>query len=196
MSLFLIFKMIYSIEGKITEKDEKYFVLENNKIGYLIFAKSSLINKLAINDNLKIFTHFHIKEDSQQLYGFEEIKERDFFKMLITVSGVGPKLAMETMEMPINQIKKAIFEKNHSFLSQIKGLGNKTAQKIILELNTKISQEEIIGSNINGGFYSEEVFFALQNLGFRRNEIFERLQKLPNGILETEEIVRWFLKKT
>lgn len=188
--------MIHSIAGNIVEIFEKRLVLENNGIGYLIFVKSSLISEITINDNIKLFTHFHVKEDSQNIYGFMESKERDFFKLLITVSGVGPKVAMEIMEMPIDQVKKAIFEKNHDFLSQTKGLGKKTAQKIILDLSTKISEEDVINSNIKGGFYSEEVFFALQNLGFRRNEIFQRLEKLPNGILETEEIVRWFLKKT
>lgn len=188
--------MIYSVDGKIAEKNDKWLVIENGGIGYLIYTKSSLLSEATLNENLKLFTHFHVKEDSQNLYGFLEAKERDFFKLLITVSGVGPKVAMEIMEMPIDQVKKAIFEKNHDFLSQTKGLGKKTAQKIILDLSTKISEEDVINSNIKGGFYSEEVFFALQNLGFRRNEIFQRLEKLPNGILETEEIVRWFLKKT
>ncbi len=183
--------MISVLTGKVIEKGEKNLIVELGGVGLNVITNRELALKANINEETRIFTYLHVKEDSLTLFGFEQKGQKEFFISLLSVSGVGPKLAMEIMEAPLAHIKEAIDEGNTDALSEVKGLGKKTAQKIILELKGKIPDEELMGDN----FYSEEVVFTLINLGFTRKDIFKKLKDLPNNIQNTEEIVRWFLKK-
>ena len=134
--------MITSISGIVAEKSDKSITIEISGVGLSVFVTDMVSAKSSVGENIKLFTHFHVREDLLQLFGFLNANERNFFKNLIKVSGVGPKLAIEILQAPMNQVKKAIVEENVTSLSQIKGLGKKTAQKIILELKSKISFDD------------------------------------------------------
>jgi Holliday junction DNA helicase RuvA len=135
-----------------------------------------------------------VREDVLSLYGFETENERDFYLSLLKVSGVGPKLALDILEMQLGKLKKAIKEKNSALLSQIKGLGKKTAEKIILELSSKIDDLEIVQVS-NSSEVSSDVISLLENLGFNQKQIFHKLADLPGEYQDSEAIVRWFLKE-
>ncbi len=183
--------MISTLQGTIADIQEKYFIIEIAGIGLAVFFNE---HQYKIGDEIKIYTHFQVREDNLSLYGFATNQERDFFKNLLTVSGVGPKMGMEILQTPLDQIKKGIMENNIPLLTTIKGLGKKTAQKIILELESKIQDIEINTKSKNK--ITEELIFALENLGFKRKQIFDKLKDLPEEIINNEEIVRWFLKKS
>lgn len=187
--------MISQIRGIVAEKSEKNLIIETGGIGFGVTVTRETAAIANRDEEIKLFTYLHVREDVLALFGFNKKIERDFFIKLLSVSGIGPKLAMEIMEVPIDRIKSAIDEGNVNQLSEVKGLGKKTAQKMVLDLKGKISDEEFSELSSEGSFYAEEVVFTLLNLGFNRKEIFIRLKDLPQEVKTTEEIVRWFLKK-
>jgi len=185
--------MISLINGEIIEIAEKKIIINLNGIGLEIFVTLDFISKINLKQKVKIFTYLHVREDALLLFGFEKKSQKKLFIDFLKVSGVGVKLAMEIMETPLNQIQKAIMQKDLNFLSSIKGLGKKTAQKIILELSNKI--ELTSDNDQKQNFNKQEVFSILENLGFASIEISKKLSQIPSNIQKTEEIVRWFLKK-
>lgn len=188
--------MISLVNGIVAAKSLKSLTVEIGGVGLEIFVSAETANSVREGEKIRLLTYLHVKEDGLTLFGFLASAERDFFGLLLKVSGVGPKTAMEIMETPLGQIKKAILEENAVALAQTKGLGKKTAQKIILELKSKIEDEDLSDIPLASlTAYDEDAVFALQNLGFRRREVFDKLKSLPPEITKTEEIIKWFLRK-
>ena len=188
--------MISFLRGKIIEKTETAATIEvGDAIGISVFLTRNFLAKIEIEDSVEIFCYLSIRENDWSVFGFERSDEKKFFQKLLAVDGVGPKVAMEICQNPIEETKKAILEKNTARLSEIKGLGRKTAGKIILELADKISVEGLNFSGSKNSPVNEEAVLALKNLGFSSRDIFEKLKNLPEQFSTTEEIVRWFLKK-
>lgn len=155
--------MISFVRGKITDLNEEVAVLENNGIGYEVSISSSLRQSLKAGDLVTLWTHEYLREDSRELYGFRGQDELHFFKKLISISGVGPKMALRLFNLgKLENIKKAILSGRAEFLSEAPGVGGKTAQKIILELRGKIDLDESAGS--------DDVIDALIHLGYSRSE--------------------------
>jgi len=190
--------MIAYIEGVLLVKREKYSIINTkNDIGYKVKLKSSYSNNLKENSKVSLFIYSHIREDAFDLFGFETIEELDFFETLLSVKGIGPKVAMEIINFDINLIKTAIIEKNHAIISKIPGIGKKSAERIILELKEKVNIDTI--SNFNSSINlenenSEDLIFALVNLGFNRNHVVNTLSKIPNEIKTDEEKIKYFLQ--
>ena len=128
--------MIGYLEGEIIKKYDRRCILRCGALGYRVFMGNTTLSKLQENSGLvKIHTHFHVREDSQDLYGFLSEEELDLFEMLITVSGVGPKSALTlTDEVPFDVLVSAIMQGDEGVFKRVSGIGNKTAQKIIIEL--------------------------------------------------------------
>lgn len=187
--------MIAYLKGKIIKKTEKGVILGNNGVGYMVFTtRNSLIE---INDEeLEFFIHSHIREDIFDLYGFLKIEEMEFFKQLISVNGIGPKVALEILETEAHKVKNAILNSDSAFLSRIPGIGKKTAERLILELKNKVTPSEIEANyRVIPIDIHDEVTETLTNLGFQRNHIHKRLSELPKEITSTEEIIKFFLKQ-
>ena len=184
--------MIGFIEGKIEYNTDKYVLVDVNGIGYKIYISTSVFKDLPeIGNKVKLFTHLHVREDILDLYGFLDKKDLDFFEMLISISGIGPKGAMNILSVAsIETLKKAISNEDSTILTKVSGIGQKTAGKIILELKSKVSGEY---SDEKGGTDGEAID-ALVSLGYRLQEAREALKKIPHEVKEVGEKIKHALK--
>lgn len=194
--------MLAFIEGTLEEKNPAYLVVNCGGIGYLIHI--SLFTYSAIPDHgpIRIHTLQVIREDAHILYGFAEKEEKELFKHLITVSGVGPNTArMILSSMSPGEIRAAIVGKNISVLQSIKGIGAKTAQRIVVDLKDKLEKEGVLGDDnlvsVNNTI-QEEALSALVMLGFNKNSAQKAvgaiLRKRQGEVVTAEELVKEALK--
>lgn len=185
--------MISYLKGKIKLKDEKFFILENNGVGYQIFASKSLIDKVKKGQEVEIFTQLFIKqEETIELYGFHNMEEMNFFKQLNSVTGVGPKSALGILSIgSLDEIKNSIVNNDTHFLTKVSGIGKKIAERIIFELKHKIKNLE--GKIIEKGGNSQ-LREALFNLGYKNREIENVLDKIPKETEKLEDKIRFALK--
>ncbi len=194
--------MIYSISGKLILKNPAFIVLENQGIAYQIFISLHTYGQLEKLQDVRILTQQIIKEDGHLLYGFMTEEERQLFIHLISVNGVGPntaRLILSSMEPA--QIKSAISLKDDAFFRKIKGVGPKTAQRIIIDLYDKIGKDLNVGS-LNpvtpGNAVKSEAISALLALGFNRNAIDQAFKLLPESSqpdVAVEVLIKLALKK-
>ena len=168
--------MIGSIKGKIILKTEKFLIVETGGVGYKISVSPDIVSKAKkIGEEIFLFIHTHVREDTLDLYGFLERQELEFFEMLINVSGIGPRSALAILGIvSIETLRKAIGTGDTSYLTKISGIGKKTAEKIIIELRDKIGEEKG-GSSLQGELDALE---ALKSLGYSQSEAREALKKV------------------
>ena len=185
--------MISSLNGKILLKQKNFVIVETSGIGYKVFVPDNTLLDSKINSEQTFFTHHHIREDVDDLYGFLKYDELEFFEMLLKVSGIGPKVALAILGIgDLERIKKAIIENDSSVFLTVSGVGRKAATKIIVELKNKISGLEAdLGSLL---LDNNEVAGALQNLGYKNEQILKTIQKMPSDIAGTKDQIRWALK--
>jgi Holliday junction DNA helicase RuvA len=144
-------------------------------------------------EDIELFIHTAVREDDISLYGFLKKDELKLFEKLLTVSGIGPKMAMEILGAPLNMVHTAIVSEDIATLTSIKGLGKKTAERLVLELKNKLPAPP----STTGGASSsakEEAISALEGLGYERSHIIKVISAIPAQIKETEEVVKYFLK--
>ena len=187
------------ISGKIAQITPAYTIVENNGIGY--FLNISLFTYEALKDKseVRLFVHEHIREDAYSLYGFAETRERELFQMLISVSGIGANTArMMLSSMSPDELQIAISTENVNQIKSIKGIGLKTAQRLIVELKDKIGKASN-GQNIlmpQDNTKAEEALSALVMLGFSKAPSQKTIDKIlkdnPNS--KVEEIIKLALK--
>ncbi len=166
--------MIEFISGVLEEKNPAYVVVNCNGVGYILHISLYTFTALGdVGNQVKIFAHQVIREDTHVLFGFASNSERHIFRLLITVSGVGPNTArMILSSLPPTDVKNAIATNNSSLLQTIKGIGGKTAQRIVVDLRDKIDKEDAVkeaGMTISDNTSQEEALSALVMLGFARN---------------------------
>ena len=187
--------MISYLKGKIIAKDDRTIILKTNDIGYKIFLGKNFLSKIQQNDELEIFTYLFWREDKISLYGFSEDNQLAFFEKLISVSGVGPRSALHLLDIVgIKNIQQAIFGNQADILTQAKGLGKKTAQRIILELKNRLPNIDKI-SAIPNIPENAEAISALVNLGYNPNDAREIISQLPPEIKNTSDKIKAALKK-
>jgi Holliday junction DNA helicase RuvA len=179
--------MIHHINGKLVEKSPTYAVIEAAGVGYFINISLNTYSQLGSSESCKLFTHLSIKEDSHTLYGFFDTTEREVFRKLISVNGVGAGTArMMLSSLNPSEIAVAISSGNVTVLKGVKGIGLKTAERIIIDLKDKMGKE----SSVDYSDFSRpqnnnqnEALFALVALGFVKNQVEKVLQKI-NGQTE------------
>ncbi|MEK7178041.1 MAG: Holliday junction branch migration protein RuvA [Patescibacteria group bacterium] len=188
--------MISYLEGKILDKNEKFFVVDVNGIGYKIFSHSGILEKIPENgQNVKVWTHLYIREDAMDLYGFLNKEELEFFEILISISGIGPRSALGILEVaPASSLKQAIVSEDETFFTKVSGIGRKTAQRLILELKSKLAKTVVLEK---GGSFKEmgDAFEALAALGYRQGDVRRVLNELPKDIKSAEAKVKEALKR-
>ena len=181
--------MIRSLRGRIIEKDLSWIVLEVSGIGYQISVSSSALSSLRSDEDVFLHIHDHIREDSHDLFGFLSSEDLRFFDQLLSISGVGPKVAMTILSIgSADFLRQAIMSGDLATLTSVPGVGKKTAQKIILELKGQLVDPE--DSLIEG----KEVVEALQSLGYSANQAREALKLLPVEMKDTSERIRLALR--
>lgn len=191
--------MITHLKGKLVEKNPSFVVVDCNGIGYMVRISLHTFSQISDSELCSLFTHLAIKEDSHTLYGFYEKAERELFRLLISVSGVGTNTAQTILSsLTPHDIQLAILAENVASLQSVKGIGAKTAQRIILDLKDKMAKQGISTEEISilHNDIREEALSALTMLGFSKNivnkAIDRELKKESN--LEVEELVKRVLK--
>ena len=184
--------MINYIIGKVTEKEENMIVVESNGIGYEIQVSSYTANSIEFdNEYAKILTYMQVKEDGICLYGFISKEEKDMFLKLISVSGIGPKMAIGILSgVTIPELINAILSQDVKMLCTIKGLGKKTAERLLVELKDQTMPNVNVVSNDNLNYNAiDQVTDALVSLGVGKNEAYRLAKDNAENGLSVEEII-------
>ena len=192
--------MITQIKGRLVEKYPTELVIDCNGLGYLVNISLNTFSLLSDSENISLYTHLQVKEDSHTLFGFYDKTERNLFRKLISVSGIGASTA-RTMLSSLNpeEIQRAILSENVSTIQSVKGIGLKTAQRVIIELKDKVSAISE-GLEISSNFTNskrEESLSALEVLGYSRKQTTKVVDKLISETSEisVEEIIKNALNK-
>jgi Holliday junction DNA helicase RuvA len=191
--------MINYIKGTITEINPASVTIETGGVGYLIQISVNTYSKLDGKTDFKILVHEVIREDSHQLFGFANSTERDIFRLLISVSGIGANTArMMLSSLVPAEIEKAIIDSNVNLLKSIKGIGLKTAQRIIVDLKDKVGKQPASGEifTIEDNTRRDEALSALVMLGFARSAVVKVLEKIirEEKNLTVEDLIKRALK--
>lgn len=195
--------MIAYLNGILELKFNGYIIIDVMGVGYKVFMSETSINKLGeIGDKVRVYTHYHVREDEISLYGFLNIEELNMFELLISVSGVGAKSALNTLaHIEPSTFALAVVSNDTSKLVKIPGIGAKTAARIVLELKDKLKNQDIvknktdkIENNIINKENIEEAITALQVLGYNRKEIEKTFEKIEDTSISLEELIKKGLK--
>jgi Holliday junction DNA helicase RuvA len=168
--------MIAFLKGIVHSKSENQLILDVHDVGYQLEISTQTLKTLPDRgEEVDLLVHHHITDNDQRLFGFLGQNEKDLFELLITVKGVGPKLGLTILSgLPAQEITGAIVQKDKGTLSQIKGIGKKTAERMILELKDKVSEmvdaTYTSSSSSVSGNLKEEAISALQSLGFKKRD--------------------------
>ncbi len=187
--------MITYLRGKIKKVREEFLILDVNGVGYRIFGTQQMLHSLKNESgDVEIYTHQHIREDSQELYGFLTLEELEFFEIIISVSGVGPRIGLAILEISgVPDIKKAIATSNVDYLTRVPGIGRKKAELIILNLKSKMDVL-VGGDGLNLSNDDSDSVNALIRLGYNRNEALEALESVPQDVKDAGERIRLALR--
>lgn len=186
--------MIASLEGKIIFFGEKHIVLNVGGIGLKVYVAKNAFDILAEKEgNIKIYTHLHIRENAMDLYGFLSNEELGIFELLIGVSGVGPKMAMTILsDIKINTLKKAVLQGDYGVLL-VPGVGKKTAQKIIIDMQNKMDKTGLDDVDVRFFRMNEDVVDALISLGYKKREAEDATRQIPEDVISTQDKVKFAL---
>ncbi len=184
--------MIAYLSGKIIEINESKIILFVNGVGYEVTVCESVLKNFSLNSEVNLYISSEIREDAFDLFGFLTLDEKSFFKKLRSVSGIGPKTAINLMSIPIEDLRLAVEKEDIKKLTSVNGLGKKTAERMILELKNKLPDS--INTQSPHRNLDETAISALKNLGYKNSEINFVLSSMPSEILNTEEVIKFFLK--
>ncbi len=185
------------ISGRLAEKGTDYVVIDAGGVGYRIFTNTHALSNLPA-ENAQLFTHFVVKENEQSLYGFMTEQEKDMFIKLIGISGVGPKMALSVLTtLNASELAAAIISSDISAFSPVSGVGKKIAERIILELREKVSNDNLLADIGGTGAASPEIeaVNALVSLGYKRNEALKAITSVKNLGDTTEDLILLALKR-
>lgn len=187
--------MIAYLDGLVQLKTEKFVVMNAGGVGYKVFVGPETLRKIPEkNDNVKVWTHQYVRENSLELYGFLQYAELELFEALIEISGIGPKGALGILAIaPVDTLKKAIASGDTSYLTRVSGVGKKTAEKIVLELREKLAGK---GVTVSAPELAEEAdaLEALVALGYSQREAREALNRVGDKSGNAEQQVKEALK--
>jgi Holliday junction DNA helicase RuvA len=192
--------MISFLEGVLVSKSPTELIVDVNGVGYAVHIPLSTYEKVdGVGGRVKIYTHLHVREDAMQLYGFASEMERELFRLLISVSGIGPRIAQGILSgMESGELKQAIRSGNHSALTMIQGVGRKTAERIVVELRDKLGKmdESVPSAMGKGASPRSEALAALMSLGYSRASAESALRNVvqTSGDLPLEELIKHALR--
>lgn len=198
--------MLAFIKGRLIETGTDYVVLDNQGIGYLVYTPLSVLENLPpIGQNIKMYTYMYVREDQLTLYGFLTRDDLKIFKLLIGVSGIGPKGALGLLSrISPNEFRFAVMSGDSKTIAKAPGIGPKTAQKLIIELKDKLKLEDMFEGDseenadaARGGSSAEkETIMALAALGYSETEAFRAVQKVEaSSDMDSETLLKLALKQ-
>lgn len=187
--------MIYSLEGILILKRNGAAVIDVKGVGYKVMMPDNLLDKLPlVGSEVKILTHLQVREDDMSLFGFLEEEELQLFEALISVSGIGPKSAMNVMSIAsVDRLSAAISGGEIELLRKVSGIGQKTAERIILELKDKLSSGDVKGT-ISKMEADDDVYEALTSMGYTTKQAKNALAKIDQELKSTSDRLKEALK--
>jgi len=188
--------MIALLQGKIELKTDKFVILNINGVGYKVFCSAVTLEKLAgesaKNKQAKLFIHLYPRENLLDLYGFLSFEELEFFEMLISISGIGPKAGLAVLSIAsLKDLMASIASGQVSLLTKVSGIGKKTAERVILELSSKIL---VPGAEVSKLMADDEAIDALVSLGYTNRQAREGLKQVSGKIKGTTNRIKQALK--
>ena len=198
--------MIAYISGALVSAGENYIVIDNHGMGYRIFVSGKFLEHIpAYGTQIKIYTHMYIREDELTLYGFHSEEELSVFRILIGISGVGPKVAMAILTaLTIQELQLAVISEDAKTISKANGVGAKGASRIILELKDKLKMEDMMDAAYEQSIVQDtqdidaarDAILALVNLGYSSSEAALAVKKIGDtSQMDIEAILKAALKK-
>lgn len=187
--------MISYLQGKIiNKKDQKVTILTAGGVGYEINVTPIFYVDLVLNNDVSIYTYMVVRENAMELCGFASLSEKDLFMKFLSVNGVGPKTALHLISLgSVEEISSAIARGDVGYLTKVSGIGKKTAERIVVELKTKMSELGIDNSDSGNGQLGE-VVDALVSLGYSKDEARETVKNLDSEGKSSEELIRQALR--
>ena len=194
--------MITYVKGELTDIYDNYVVVEAFGIGYEIMVPASIVPELpSMGNDVKIYTYQYVREDSLDLYGFLTKEDLKVFKLLITVNGIGPKGALNILSViRPDELRLAVISDDVKVIQKAPGIGNKTAQKLIIELKDKLTFEDVVLKSDNvinaGNSPKDEAIEALVALGYSSSEAVKAVRGVDNAdTMDSESVLKAALKK-
>ncbi|MFH1412536.1 MAG: Holliday junction branch migration protein RuvA [bacterium] len=185
--------MISYLQGKIIDKNVGRLIVLVNNIGYKVFVTSDLSNKAKKDQEIKLYTYQHVKEDGISLFGFSNKDELEIFELLISVSGIGPKSGLNVLLIAsVDDIKQAIIINDSDLLTKVSGIGKKTAERIVLELRNKVGS--LSDAHQSGISLASEEIDALMQLGYSLGQARQALQRVDPSITDSGGRIKQALK--
>ena len=187
--------MIGLVKGKIELLDRPYAIVDVSGIGYRVLVPDSVFQKLSLGVGIRLFTYTYVREDEISLFGFLEAEDLKLFENLISVSGIGPKTALNIFSFGAReQILEAIVKADTSFFLEVPRLGEKNSQRIIIELKNKLGGIGALDLSGKDSLQNQEVVAALKTFGFTTNEAQKALREIKEKDLTVEDKIRKALK--
>lgn len=186
-------RMIAQLEGKIVGMRKSTIIVMVGGVGYQVAVSAYTLGKLAGREQVLLHIHTHVREDMLALYGFLEEEELDMFELLISVSGIGPKVGLSLLSIAdVKTIRLAIVSKDPSVLTRVAGVGKKTAEKLIVELQNKVVA--VAGDEDGDASASQDALEALTSLGYSITDAREALKLVPVDVTDISARIRGALK--
>lgn len=193
------------IKGTVENIDVDSFIIDNNGIGYRILTSTNVTSKLKLHDQITTYTYLNVREDDMTLFGFLSNEEVAVFKLLISVSGIGPKVALAIMsQLTLDELRIAVISEDYKAIAKANGVGPKTAQRAVIELKDKFKLEDVftgsdmsddLSDSVNDDIITETAM-ALTSLGYSNVEALRAIKKIEGADkMSTSELLSAALKK-
>ena len=184
--------MIAHVLGSVAEKFGNSITIDVHDIGYEVQVPSSDYDRAVIGETIKFYTYHHIREQSQELYGFSSLSAKKLFELLITVQGIGPKAALSILSLgEAEEVRNAIAGSNSAFISKASGVGKKIAERVAVDLSDKVGLAVVASgdsNNLTSVTINDEAFEALVALGYSLNDATKALELVPNDLPTPERV--------
>lgn len=189
--------MIAHLNGRLVEKTPTHLIIECAGVGYFVKISLNTFSKIGPEESIKLFTQLQVREDAHTLYGFYSTSERDMFNHLISVSGIGANTGILMLSaMTSDEIASAIVNEEVGVIQSIKGIGAKTAQRVIIDLKDKVMKSDFVSENIfaSNNTNQNDALTALLALGFDKKRAEKAINKVLSDDQSVEEIIKEALK--
>lgn len=195
--------MFAYLKGKLAHQDPTFVIIDIHGVGYEVKISLNTYSQIKDKESIHLFTHFHVKEDAQTLFGFADTREKEIFLHLLSISGVGPSTGLMVLSsLNPEEVEEAILQEDVRTIQGVKGIGAKTAQRIILELKDKIARSGMTGDSINIPTSSKntirnEALAALVTLGINKTaaqKSIEQILKSSTDEIRLEDVIKQALK--
>lgn len=186
--------MIGYLTGTIHSKPNEQIILLTGGVGYLVTVPPNYLSQLKVSKQTELFIYTHIREDTLDLYGFFTVDELELFKLVLTVSGIGPKTALLVIDKGVGKVEQAIKDASTDFFTTVPRLGHKNAQKIIIELKNKLGGLKELDLT-SGSEESAQAIEALRNLGYSKQEAMQAIGAIPASEKTLEQKISYALRQ-